>query len=75
MKIHNVWTLEFEPKGMLQRRGGEGYNLFNCQLILWKYLNNEQYDDLGQLVKDPRALAAVLAEMDEVGKEAQVCSS
>lgn len=39
-----------------------------------KYLNNEQYDDMGQLVKDPRARAAVLAEMDEVGKEAQVCT-
>jgi long-chain acyl-CoA synthetase len=38
----------------------------------WAASQGIKYDDLGQLVKDPRALAAVLAEMDEVGKEAQL---
>ncbi|KAJ3684394.1 hypothetical protein LUZ61_013558 [Rhynchospora tenuis] len=38
----------------------------------WAASQGIKYDDLGQLVKDPRACAAVLAEMDEVGKEAQL---
>ncbi|KAJ4780273.1 Long-chain acyl-CoA synthetase 1 [Rhynchospora pubera] len=38
----------------------------------WAASQGIKYDDLGQLVKDPRARAAVLAEMDEVGKEAQL---
>ncbi|OIT18637.1 PREDICTED: long chain acyl-CoA synthetase 7, peroxisomal-like [Nicotiana attenuata] len=31
-----------------------------------------QYESLGQLCNDPRAKAAVLAEMDAVGREAQL---
>lgn len=30
-----------------------------------------QYEDLGQLCNDPRARAAVLADMDAIGKEAE----
>ena len=31
-----------------------------------------QYEDLRQLCADPRARATVLADMDSIGKEAQV---
>ncbi|KAL6513355.1 Long chain acyl-CoA synthetase 7 peroxisomal [Orobanche gracilis] len=37
-----------------------------------KYLNGASYKDLVQLCADPRARAAVLAEMDAAGKEAQL---
>ncbi|OAY42281.1 hypothetical protein MANES_09G167400v8 [Manihot esculenta] len=38
----------------------------------WAASERIKYDDLGQVCNDPRARAAVLAEMDEVGKEAQL---
>ncbi|XP_020573514.1 long chain acyl-CoA synthetase 6, peroxisomal-like isoform X2 [Phalaenopsis equestris] len=38
----------------------------------WAAVERIQYDNLEQLCSDPRARAAVLAEMDEVGKQAQL---
>ncbi|XP_020101753.1 long chain acyl-CoA synthetase 6, peroxisomal-like [Ananas comosus] len=38
----------------------------------WAASQGIKYDDLGQLCADPRARAAVLAEMDAAGKEAQL---
>ncbi|KAL3843960.1 hypothetical protein ACJIZ3_001363 [Penstemon smallii] len=38
----------------------------------WAASEGIKYEDLGQLCSDPRARAAVLAEMDLVGKEAQL---
>uniref|UniRef100_A0A453HRQ0 AMP-binding enzyme C-terminal domain-containing protein n=1 Tax=Aegilops tauschii subsp. strangulata TaxID=200361 RepID=A0A453HRQ0_AEGTS len=37
----------------------------------WAALEGIQYEDLRQLCSDPRARAAVLADMDSIGKEAQ----
>ncbi|PKU68467.1 long chain acyl-CoA synthetase 6, peroxisomal-like [Dendrobium catenatum] len=41
-------------------------------LKMWAATERIQYDSLEQLCSDPRARAAVLAEMDEVGKQAQL---
>ncbi|KAF9669957.1 hypothetical protein SADUNF_Sadunf13G0018600 [Salix dunnii] len=38
----------------------------------WAASERIKYDDLGQLCNDPRARAAVLADMDLIGKEAQL---
>ncbi|XP_021673878.2 long chain acyl-CoA synthetase 7, peroxisomal isoform X1 [Hevea brasiliensis] len=38
----------------------------------WAASEGIKYDDLGQLCNDPRARAAVLTDLDEVGKEAQL---
>ncbi|KAK9076986.1 hypothetical protein SSX86_005321 [Deinandra increscens subsp. villosa] len=38
----------------------------------WAASEGVKYDNLGQLCNDPRAKAAVLAEMDVVGREAQL---
>ncbi|KAL8540827.1 hypothetical protein ACS0TY_002158 [Phlomoides rotata] len=38
----------------------------------WAASENIKYEDLGQVCADPRAKAAVLAEMDDVGREAQL---
>ncbi|XVE63006.1 hypothetical protein DITRI_Ditri06bG0165000 [Diplodiscus trichospermus] len=38
----------------------------------WAASEGIKYEDLGQLCKDPRARKAVLAEMDNVGREAQL---
>ncbi|KDP23513.1 hypothetical protein JCGZ_23346 [Jatropha curcas] len=59
---------------------GDSFNSFLVAVVVvepdvlrdWAAYEGIKYDDLGQLCNDPRARAAVLAEMDEVGKEAQL---
>ncbi|KAF8401682.1 hypothetical protein HHK36_012628 [Tetracentron sinense] len=41
-------------------------------LMTWAASEGIEYEDLGQFCNDPRARAAVLAEMDGVGREAQI---
>lgn len=62
MHVHQPWTaVEYTILFLVSM------NMVNSSFIY-----SLQYEDLGELCADSRAKAAVLAEMDAVGKEAQV---
>nr|ATE88093.1 long-chain acyl coenzyme A synthetase 7 [Vernicia fordii] len=77
-KIENVYTkCRFVSQCFIY---GDSFNSFLVAVVAvdpdvlrdWATFQGIKYDDLGQLCNDPRARAAVLLEMDEVGKEAEL---